>query len=273
MNGAFLRSYARDHPLWTAQVVVSLIVLAVLLPVAWFLYRTPPSEVTVNVRWNGNAVRAITVHIIRMKAGPDRVQVRLEVDAAAVDANTRLRVSVPRGLRYKSSDQPTRGWLASADESEKESVCELRPMAGATPSSVRVAFDGHVFPRRAAVDMQIGIFAFRDDTEVVATPTELLISGLEGMTVDQVIPEPERPAVQHVLYKRAPWREQTTRDGIVALRATDRRLAARDQFWLFIVATLFGTLVSVVVSLVQTMINDYEKHRDQASAASALAPQ
>jgi hypothetical protein len=231
--------------------------LAVLIPVAWSYYREATADIRVSILALGKSksIKGVGLNVRRGTRGQDELDVRLSL--VPLLADDRLLVSVPTSFRLYDQWLLSDYWHVEArtgDEGETDYY--LIPTGQNHETGCMLRFRGPVFPEGPSVDVRLRVFSGYNGV-ASDLPTEVTFSGLDGLALDQLIPEPDARTASFLLYTAPSWQAKTS-DNSLTIRGTDRSAASANQFRLFVVATLIGVMVSIVVSGLQAVLLEYE---------------
>lgn len=254
----FYSGYLRQHLLTSVILLVATLGLAVLMPVAWSYYREVKVDTKVAVLALGKSksIKGLGVNIQRQMGGLDELEVRLSLGALL--AGDSLIISVPASFQLYDKWLLSEYWRVEARTSnEGMTDYYLTPKGQNRETGCALRFRGPVFPPEPSVDLRLAVFAGYNGV-ALDLPTEVTVSGLGGLALDQLIPEPEERTASFLRYTALSWQAKTF-DNSLTIRGVDRSAASANQFRLFVVATLIGVLISIVVSGLQTVLLEYER--------------
>lgn len=257
--GQFGSRYVRQHPLTSGILLGAVLGLAVLIPLAWSHYRATTTEIRVAIASFGKSksVESIRLHIRRGLQARDELDVRFSL--APLPPSDRLMVIMPASFQYEPGFPPAEPWQVEARQGPKGIThYYLSPKAGRNrETECWLRFRGPVFLAGPLFDIHLSVFAEHNNV-TLDLPTQVTISGLDGLTLDQLIPDPETRSSSYLVYSADSW-ESKTFDYSLTLRGFDRRAASANQFFLFAVATLIGVLAAVLASGLQAVVREYER--------------
>lgn len=263
----YFTEYLRMHRLTAGVILASALVLVALLPVAWSLYRDRSTNIFITITSLGAKphVKAVYVNISRRFGQPDRLSLTLSLDPWVKAEGEAISLTLPRTLHLTDHIFFTPRWSVNEryDRDSHAVFYYVTPSSAKAPDSCELPFEGDVLTEGSDVDLHLAVFV---DSKWMSgyVPVEILMSGLDDLAIDQMIPEPHERTSTFARFT-FPAGEDRAGPGAVSItvRGLDRAAAARGQFRLFLVATIIGVLLSVISAGLQALFLEYDRSRSR----------